>query len=66
MQLLENISYQKTYFGLKILLSDFEDYQEKTDIFNVKKTSFLEKWISLKPHYHFLPENRFFKNTVEF
>ena len=66
MQLLENISYQKTYFGLKILLSDFEDYQEKTDIFNVEKTSFLAKWISLKPHYHFLPENRFFKNTVEF
>ena len=43
MQLLENISYQKTYFGLKILLSDFEDYQEKNGYFQCQKNILLSK-----------------------
>ena len=67
MQLLKNISYQKTYFGLKIILRDFTDYREKADVSNNKKTSYLEKWKEFKPHYHFSLENKLFlNNTAKF
>ncbi len=66
-KLLKNISYQKTYFGLKIILRDFTDYREKADVSNNKKTSYLEKWKEFKPHYHFLLENKLFlNNTAKF
>lgn len=64
-QLLKNVSYQKEYFGMKILLSDFKDYQANINVFDRKTFINLDRWSWFKMPAIFSIENHsLMKKTV--